>query len=107
MNLILLNETDRAGAATFVLRDGRAAHIRGVLNGRGGQAVRVGLIDGPTGFGTIVTSTPPLRTRTSTKLNGTGCADAGAALTRTVATTALPITPSRVTRCHSLKGGQW
>ena len=49
MNLILLhpNEVDAAGAA--VLRDARADHVREVLRAAVGDAVRVGVLDGPRG----------------------------------------------------------
>jgi RsmE family RNA methyltransferase len=54
VNLILLepDEVDAAGVA--VLSDGRAAHLIGVLNVAPGQPVRIGLIDGPAGTGTVV-----------------------------------------------------
>jgi 16S rRNA U1498 N3-methylase RsmE len=53
VNLILLNpgEVDATGHAR--LADGRAAHIVGVLRAAAGQQVRVGLLDGPPGLGTV------------------------------------------------------
>ena len=53
MNLILLEpgEVDAAGCAR--LTDGRAAHIANVLRATAGQPVRLGLLDGPFGLGTV------------------------------------------------------
>jgi len=58
MNLVLLEEHDRVDSATFALTEGRAAHIHHVLKARVGQEIRVGMIDGPLGLGTIE-SLPP------------------------------------------------
>ena len=53
MNLILLEEGDRQGTGLVTLSDVRAAHLLNVLKVKPGQAVRVGLLDGPPGIGTI------------------------------------------------------
>jgi 16S rRNA (uracil1498-N3)-methyltransferase len=54
MNLILCDphEIDADGLVT--LTGGRAAHVRGVLGGRPGDVVRIGVVDGPTGQGEIL-----------------------------------------------------
>lgn len=54
MNLILLepNELDAAGQVT--LADGRATHLRDVLEVTPGQSVRIGVIDGAAGVGTVL-----------------------------------------------------
>ena len=52
MNVILLTPTEIAGDRV-VLTDERARHIREVLRGKFGHEVRVGMIDGPFGTGTI------------------------------------------------------
>ncbi|MBK8012997.1 MAG: 16S rRNA (uracil(1498)-N(3))-methyltransferase [Deltaproteobacteria bacterium] len=60
MNLVLLFESDRiAGTNRFAVRDHRATHIREVLRGQVGQEIRVGLLKGPRGFGTLVEIPPP------------------------------------------------
>ncbi|AKJ63343.1 16S rRNA (uracil(1498)-N(3))-methyltransferase [Kiritimatiella glycovorans] len=53
MNLILIEpgEIDPEGRAQ--LKDARAVHIRKVLGARAGQRLRIGLIDGPRGIGTV------------------------------------------------------
>ena len=57
MNLILLGPAEVAdGAAT--LTDGRATHLLQVLHAVPGQEVRVGLLDGPHGVGTVVSTAP-------------------------------------------------
>jgi RsmE family RNA methyltransferase len=53
VNLILLEETDRVGPDRVVLSDARSAHLLNVLRVVPGQAVRVGLLDGPFGVGTV------------------------------------------------------
>lgn len=53
MNLILLDERDGAGSGCVTLSDARAAHLLSVLNAAPGQTVRVGVIDGPLGVGTV------------------------------------------------------
>jgi 16S rRNA (uracil1498-N3)-methyltransferase len=56
VNVILLDEHDRIGPHQFVLADGRAAHLLHVLRVAPGALVRVGLIDGPLGTGTVTTA---------------------------------------------------
>jgi RsmE family RNA methyltransferase len=58
MNVVLLEEHDRIGDATFAVNDARAVHIYTVLKARAGQQVRVGMIDGPLGTGTIESIEP-------------------------------------------------
>ena len=53
MNLVLLEERDRLDANLVTLSDARAAHLLSVLKVAPGHAVRVGLIDGPLGIGTV------------------------------------------------------
>jgi RsmE family RNA methyltransferase len=55
MNLILCEagEIDAGGVAT--LAGARAVHVRQVLRAEPGDTVRVGVIDGPTGHGEIIT----------------------------------------------------
>jgi RsmE family RNA methyltransferase len=56
VNLVLLDEHDRIDANCVTLSDARAAHISNVLGARPGQAVRIGLLDGPFGTGTVVSA---------------------------------------------------
>jgi len=53
VNLILLDERDCPGSGHVTLSDARAAHLLNVLKVAPGQAVRVGLLDGPLGVGTV------------------------------------------------------
>lgn len=53
MNLILLDEGDGLGSSLVTISDARAAHLLNVLKVAPGQAVRVGLLDGPFGVGTV------------------------------------------------------
>ena len=53
MNLILLDERDRLESSQVTISDARAAHLLNVLKVAPGQAVRVGLLDGPLGVGTV------------------------------------------------------
>ncbi len=53
MNIILLEPTELDENKIAVLTDERARHIRDVLHGKGGQPVRVGLLDGPRGTAII------------------------------------------------------
>jgi 16S rRNA (uracil1498-N3)-methyltransferase len=53
VNLILLDERDAPGSRHVTLSDARAAHLLKVLKVGPGQAVRVGLIDGPLGTGIV------------------------------------------------------
>jgi 16S rRNA (uracil1498-N3)-methyltransferase len=53
VNLILLEERDRAGSFSVTLSDGRATHLLKVLKVVPGQTVRVGLLEGPLGVGHV------------------------------------------------------
>ena len=53
MNLILLEEHDRQDSSCVTLSDARADHLLKVLRVAPGQEVRVGLLDGPLGVGTV------------------------------------------------------
>jgi 16S rRNA (uracil1498-N3)-methyltransferase len=53
VNLILLDERDGPGSHHVTLSDARAAHLLNVLKVAPGHAVRVGLLDGPLGVGTV------------------------------------------------------
>ena len=53
MNLILLDEHDRTEGNLVTLSDLRAAHVINVLKGTPGHTVRIGLLDGPRGVGTV------------------------------------------------------
>src|SRR5688572_11797968 len=53
MNLVLLEEHERVDASRVTLTDARATHLLGVLRVTPGQTVRVGLLDGPFGIGTV------------------------------------------------------
>jgi 16S rRNA (uracil1498-N3)-methyltransferase len=53
VNLILLDERDAPGSCHVTLSDARAAHLLKVLKVGPGQAVRVGLLDGPLGTGIV------------------------------------------------------
>ena len=53
MNLILLDERDGPGSGEVTISDARAAHLLNVLKVTPGQTVRVGLLDGPIGVGTV------------------------------------------------------
>jgi RsmE family RNA methyltransferase len=53
VNLILLEERDRIDGSCVTLSDARAAHLLDVLRVTRGQTVRVGLLDGPLGMGTV------------------------------------------------------
>ncbi len=53
MNLIILEERDRVDEHRARLTDARAVHLLNVLRATPGQAVRVGLLDGPFGVGTV------------------------------------------------------
>ena len=53
MNLILLDERNRGDAHSVTLSDARATHLLNVLRVAPGQTVRVGLLDGPLGVGTV------------------------------------------------------
>jgi 16S rRNA (uracil1498-N3)-methyltransferase len=53
MNLILLDERDRIDSSSVTLCDARATHLLNVLRVAPGQMVRIGLLDGPLGIGTV------------------------------------------------------
>ncbi len=53
MNLILLEPGEVADGGDVRLSDGRADHLVAVLKVTPGQSVRVGLVDGPHGVGTV------------------------------------------------------
>ena len=53
MNLILLADRDRVDASCVTLTGARATHLLQVLRVTPGQTVRVGLLDGPLGLGTV------------------------------------------------------
>lgn len=54
MNLILLQPDDFREEDLVVLSDGRAEHIRKVLKAESGKVLRVGLLNGPLGKGTVL-----------------------------------------------------
>ena len=56
MNLILLDERDRSGSSNVTISDARAAHLLNVLKVTPGREVRVGLLDGPLGVGTVTSA---------------------------------------------------
>src|SRR5687768_9368385 len=56
MNLILLEERDRVDASFVTLTDERATHLLKVLRVTAGQTVRIGMLDGPYGTGTVDTA---------------------------------------------------
>ena len=53
MNLILLEPREVSPAGLVTLRDARARHLRDVLKISPAQSVRVGIINGPPGVGTV------------------------------------------------------
>lgn len=55
MNLILLEERDRIDSSLVTLTDARAEHLLKVLRVTPGQTVRIGLLDGPFGTGSVET----------------------------------------------------
>jgi RsmE family RNA methyltransferase len=57
MNLILLTSEDVDASGTARLEGDRARHVRDVLRATPGQSLRVGLVDGPFGVGTVVSAT--------------------------------------------------
>jgi 16S rRNA (uracil1498-N3)-methyltransferase len=57
VNLILIRPNEIDGGVVR-LADGRAAHVAGVLKAVPGQQVRIGLIDGPFGTGTVTAVHP-------------------------------------------------
>jgi RsmE family RNA methyltransferase len=53
VNLILLDERDGLDSGVVTIADARAAHLMKVLKVVPGQTVRIGLLDGPLGVGTV------------------------------------------------------
>jgi 16S rRNA (uracil1498-N3)-methyltransferase len=53
VNLILLDERDGERPSEVTLTDARAAHLVNVLTITPGQTIRIGLLDGPFGRGTV------------------------------------------------------
>jgi 16S rRNA (uracil1498-N3)-methyltransferase len=53
VNLVLLEEHDRIDSHRVALSDARAAHLLKVLRVTPGQTIRIGLLDGPLGAGTV------------------------------------------------------
>lgn len=53
MNLILFSPREISDTGTVAIDDGRALHIRSVLQAGAGQPIQVGIIDGPRGVGTV------------------------------------------------------
>ena len=53
MNLVILEPGEVSETGDVVLSDGRAGHLLKVLKAAPGQDVRVGLLDGPRGVGTV------------------------------------------------------
>jgi 16S rRNA (uracil1498-N3)-methyltransferase len=62
VNLIILDGGELDGAGEAALRDGRAAHLIGVLHAAPGSVVRIGLLDGPLGRGLVTSVSPPVVT---------------------------------------------
>ncbi|MGE4488294.1 MAG: 16S rRNA (uracil(1498)-N(3))-methyltransferase [Kiritimatiellales bacterium] len=54
MNLILINPGELSENSSVCLQDGRAEHIRKVLRSAPGNCLRIGLLNGPRGTGTIM-----------------------------------------------------
>ena len=54
MNMILLQPDDFRDDGLAVLSDGRAQHIRKVLKAEPGKTLRIGLLNGPLGKGTVL-----------------------------------------------------
>jgi len=53
VNLVILEPGEVSASGEAVLADGRAAHVLGVLKAAPGHEVRIGLLDGPCGVGTV------------------------------------------------------
>lgn len=53
MNLIILQPLEIDAEGRAVLTDGRARHIRKVLKAEPGRRLRIGLLNGPLGFGVV------------------------------------------------------
>ena len=61
MNLILLEPDEIAADGAAILSGGRARHVREVLKAVPGEAIRVGMIDGPMGVATVMEDGKELR----------------------------------------------
>ncbi len=61
MNLILLEPDEIAADGAAILSGGRALHVREVLKAAPGEAIRVGVIDGPMGVATVMEDGKELR----------------------------------------------
>jgi RsmE family RNA methyltransferase len=55
LNLILIEPDELRPDGIVVLRDARAVHLVSVLKATSGQTIRIGLLDGPFGVGTVTT----------------------------------------------------
>jgi len=53
VNLVLLEPRDLQANDIAIVDDARAVHIRAVLRSSVGQTIRIGLVDGPMGAGTV------------------------------------------------------
>jgi len=58
VNLILLTEADRVDGARFRVTGPRARHVAEVLRAEPGRTLRVGLLEGPLGLGTVTATSP-------------------------------------------------
>ncbi len=58
MNLILLAPDELAADGSAILRDARARHVHDVLRASVGSEVRVGILDGPVGTGSVTAVAP-------------------------------------------------
>ncbi len=58
MNLILIHPEELAATGRVRLMDGRAKHIRKVLRAEPGKELRIGLLNGPFGTGTVEAGSP-------------------------------------------------
>lgn len=57
MNIIILTELDQIEPQTYRLDDFRADHIRNVLKPETGDSLKIGILNGPKGMGTVVSIT--------------------------------------------------
>ncbi|MBU1908579.1 MAG: 16S rRNA (uracil(1498)-N(3))-methyltransferase, partial [Verrucomicrobia bacterium] len=57
MNLILVEPNERRADGTLRLSGPRARHIADVLKAQPGDSIRLGVLDGPLGTGTITSLT--------------------------------------------------
>jgi RsmE family RNA methyltransferase len=57
MNLIILTRNDEIGSRKYRIEDARAVHVLSVLKLGAGGSLEVGLVDGPIGTATIVSTT--------------------------------------------------